>query len=252
MSVSANASDNVGVTSVQFLLDGAALGAPDTTTPYGVTWDTTTAPNGAHTVSARASDAAGNTGTATAVNVTVSNAIATGFRSPTADAAVTSSAGDNNGFQTTPRDAYADGGAVGGVGGVAVDPNSGTGTGTSCTGGGKDKHVYRDFGFNVPSGSTIRGIEVRLDALVDDSANSPKMCVQLSWNGGTSWTAAKSTANLTKTETTYLLGGPGDNWSRSWSSGNFSNANFRVRISNVASSTSRDFSLDYVAVQVTY
>jgi len=73
VSVSATATDNVGVTSVQFLLDGAALGAALTTAPYSVSWDTTTASNGAHTLSAQATDAAGNVGTATGVSVTVSN-----------------------------------------------------------------------------------------------------------------------------------------------------------------------------------
>ena len=36
VTVSANASDNVGVVGVQFLLDGANLGAEDTTAPYSV------------------------------------------------------------------------------------------------------------------------------------------------------------------------------------------------------------------------
>ena len=60
VAVSANASDNVGVVGVQFLLDGAALGAEDTTTPYSMNWDTTTAANGNHVLLARARDAAGN------------------------------------------------------------------------------------------------------------------------------------------------------------------------------------------------
>src|SRR5262249_19340567 len=60
VTVSANASDNVGVAGVQFLLDGAALGAEDTTSPYSVSWDTTAAANGTHTLAARARDAAGN------------------------------------------------------------------------------------------------------------------------------------------------------------------------------------------------
>jgi hypothetical protein len=73
VTVSATASDNVGVTSVQFLLDGNPLGSPDTAAPYNLTWDTTTATNGTHTLGAQASDAAGNTGTATTISVTVSN-----------------------------------------------------------------------------------------------------------------------------------------------------------------------------------
>ena len=74
VSVSANASDNVAVVGVQFLLDGVALGAEDTTSPYSISWNTATATNGTHSVSARARDAAGNQTTATAVSVTVSNA----------------------------------------------------------------------------------------------------------------------------------------------------------------------------------
>ena len=46
VTVTANASDNVGVTSVQFTLDGAALGAADTSAPYSTSWVTTTAAPG--------------------------------------------------------------------------------------------------------------------------------------------------------------------------------------------------------------
>jgi Big-like domain-containing protein len=45
-SVSASASDNVGVSGVQFKLDGANLASEDTSAPYSVTWDTTTVANG--------------------------------------------------------------------------------------------------------------------------------------------------------------------------------------------------------------
>ena len=74
VSVSANAADNVGVVGVQFLLDGVNLGAEDTTAPYSVSWNTTSASNGTHTLTARARDAAGNQTTSSAVSVTVSNA----------------------------------------------------------------------------------------------------------------------------------------------------------------------------------
>jgi hypothetical protein len=72
--VSADAADAVGVAGVQFLLDGAPLGAEDTTAPYSVSWTTTSAINGAHSLSARARDAAGNAATSNAVAVTVDNA----------------------------------------------------------------------------------------------------------------------------------------------------------------------------------
>ncbi len=73
VNVSASASDNVGVTGVQFLLDGANIGGEDTTSPYAVSWTTTGASNGGHTLTAVARDAAGNTRTASAVSVTVQN-----------------------------------------------------------------------------------------------------------------------------------------------------------------------------------
>ncbi|MBI4341690.1 MAG: hypothetical protein HY598_05355, partial [Candidatus Omnitrophica bacterium] len=76
--VSATASDNMGVVGVQFLLDGAPLGVEDPTSPYSLAWDTTTATNGSHSLTARARDAAGNTTTSSAVIVTVTNAAPTG------------------------------------------------------------------------------------------------------------------------------------------------------------------------------
>jgi hypothetical protein len=73
--VSANASDDVGVAGVQFLLDGGNLGAEDTAAPFAVSWNTTTAVNGSHSLSAVARDAAGNIANAAAVTVTVSNVV---------------------------------------------------------------------------------------------------------------------------------------------------------------------------------
>jgi PKD repeat protein len=42
VAVTANATDNIAVAGVQFQLDGVNLGAEDTASPYGVSWDTTT------------------------------------------------------------------------------------------------------------------------------------------------------------------------------------------------------------------
>jgi glucose/arabinose dehydrogenase/PKD repeat protein len=79
VTVGATATDDVGVVGVQFLLDGVNLGAEDTTSPYSASWDTTSAANGAHTLSARARDAAGNVGTAATVAVTVNNGAVPGL-----------------------------------------------------------------------------------------------------------------------------------------------------------------------------
>ena len=73
VNVNANASDNGSVAGVQFKVDGANIGAEDTTVPYSVSWDTFSAGNGAHTLSAVARDGAGNTAPSAGVSVTVSN-----------------------------------------------------------------------------------------------------------------------------------------------------------------------------------
>ena len=78
VTVSASASDNVGVASVQFLLDGANLGTADSTSPYSVSWNTTTATNGTHRLQGRATDISGNTATTTDRFITVDNQAPTG------------------------------------------------------------------------------------------------------------------------------------------------------------------------------
>ena len=70
--VTANASDNVGVTRVDFLVDGTVTGS-DTSSPYSVTVDTTKLTNGSHTLAARAFDAANNAATSASITVTVQN-----------------------------------------------------------------------------------------------------------------------------------------------------------------------------------
>ena len=73
VTVSANASDDVGVVGVQFKLNGNNLGAEDTTAPYSIPWDSTTATDGQHTITAVARDADGNTTISASINVTVNN-----------------------------------------------------------------------------------------------------------------------------------------------------------------------------------
>lgn len=72
VTVSANASDNVGVAGVQFKLDGANLGTEDTSAPYSIVWNTTQSA-GLHLLTAVARDAAGNRATSAAVTVLVTD-----------------------------------------------------------------------------------------------------------------------------------------------------------------------------------
>ena len=75
MTVIAEASDNVGVTSVALYTGNTRLGTMtnrgDGT--WSVSMSSTAYGNGTYSVHARASDAAGNIGTSTAINVRIAN-----------------------------------------------------------------------------------------------------------------------------------------------------------------------------------
>jgi len=186
------------------------------------------------------------------ITVTVSSGAAleevTGWHSPAADAS--DSGGDGDGFERNPGNAYADGGGYaesrdnGVPGGGPWDPPADP----------TERHRYYDFNFNIPSDATIQGIEVRLDWWLDNTSGSNRMDVELSWDGGTHWTSAKTDSQETTSQHTVVLGGSEDGWGKStpWTPAHFSNGNFRVRLSTTSSSENRDFYLDWVAVQVTY
>lgn len=76
INLSATATDNVGVTRVEFYVDNVLKGSTNVS-PYVVALNTSTLSNGAHTLSAKAYDAANNVGTSAGINFNVSNTIAT-------------------------------------------------------------------------------------------------------------------------------------------------------------------------------
>ena len=93
---------------------------------------------------------------------------------------------------------------------------------------------------------------MRLDWWLDSTANISSMDVELSWNGGTSWTTAQTDTVESTTEHTAILGGSADPWGRTWAVSELSNANFRVRLTSNSDDATRDFFVDWVPVQVTY
>ena len=169
----------------------------------------------------------------------------TGYHACAAQAADTG--GDGNGYQGTPANACADDGAV------ATDTNSGSGTSTSCTSSTKDRHRFSSFGLGVPLTATaVNGILVDYELGIDAISGTNLVCAQLSWDGGTTWTAMKSKPVTATGLTGYTLGGTSDTWGRTWLAAQLTDATFRVRLVNVSNNTARDYSLDVVEVRVTY
>ena len=77
VTITADATDNVGVAGVQFLVDSTASAAEDTTSPYAPPGTPRRSTNGAHTLTARARDTDGNTALSAPVTVNVANTPAT-------------------------------------------------------------------------------------------------------------------------------------------------------------------------------
>ncbi|HAZ07856.1 MAG TPA: hypothetical protein DCZ01_04870 [Elusimicrobia bacterium] len=87
--VNANASGAAAIVSVQFKLDGANLGAADTTSPYWTSWNTAATTDGTHVLTAVVADSLGQTATSPAVSVEVANYLPQlDITSPTNDSAV--------------------------------------------------------------------------------------------------------------------------------------------------------------------
>jgi hypothetical protein len=106
---------------------------------------------------------------------------------------------------------------------------------------------YHTLTFNVPAGDTITGIAVKLEASASQAGGT--FGVELSWDGGSTVTTnGKATPALTTSDAVYTLGGSSDTWGRSWSASEFSNANFRARVTgNPSNNTVR---LDALQVRV--
>ena len=74
VAITATASDNVGVSLVEFYANGKLLSA-DNAAPYTYNWDTTSVANGSYSLTSKAYDAVGNVGQSGVVIVNVNNLV---------------------------------------------------------------------------------------------------------------------------------------------------------------------------------
>jgi hypothetical protein len=187
-------------------------------------------------------------------SATISTTTSTGFVGCEGgdDAAETSNAGDDNGYESNPSRACADDGSN------ATDSSTGTGGNASCGTGAtpdtrKDQHRFWGFDLGLPGSVTsIDGIRVLADVGMSNNGGTSSVCVQLSWDGGTTWTSIQSQSMTTTSVTTYTFGSTSDTWGRAWTIGELSPANLRVRVIDATSQNNKQYRLDYLAVDVTY
>lgn len=146
----------------------------------------------------------------------------TGLKSP-------QTTGDDYNTWTNPADAYADDGY------------------NAIQGDNADRSQdYYTFDFLVPNIATgILGIEVQAKGATQ--SGNIDLYVGLSWDGGGTYTSEKSeifTGYPPYQNKTF--GGPTDNWGRAWTTGNFNNTNFRLRVRT----TQGGMLLDHIQVKV--
>jgi hypothetical protein len=156
--------------------------------------------------------------------------------------------GNGNGYETNTANLCADDSTF------ATDVGSGSaGHSAACANAANDRHRFQGFAFGLPGSVTsVSGIEIRIDEALNNNGGTSNLCVELSWDGGTSWTAAKS-VNLPGTaETSSFLGSVADTWGHTWTAAQLSAANFRVRVTDATSQANKDFRMDYLAARVVY
>jgi hypothetical protein len=175
-----------------------------------------------------------NTPTPTATNTPTATPTPcgdSGYLNPSAQAA--DSGGNGDGFEVSPTSAYAD------AGGFASNIR-----------GNGDRHRYYNYGVSVPGGCGIAGIVVRLDYWLKNTGGTNSVGVELSWDGGTSWTAMKSDGSAPTSEATVLYGSSTDTWGHAWSAADLTNGNFRVRVTMNLGNAAQEMYLDWIPIRV--
>ncbi len=136
-----------------------------------------------------------------------------------------------------------------------------------------EQSIWRDFGLQggtvpIPNDPTleIRGIEVRLtDASLTGSGfgTNCRVGVEMSWDGGTTWSTSRQSNPLTTgVDDKSLIGDAGTFtdlalWgAHPWAYGDFSNTNFRVRLTwvdgNANCSSTQSVQVDQIEVRVMF
>lgn len=181
-------------------------------------------------------------------SVSVGLPVTTPYADCANEAPETANAGDNNGYETSPTRGCASDGVA------AVDHSSGTNTLLNCADPGKDREQFWGYDFGLPGSlSAVRGISVQLAMGLNNNKGTSRVCVELSWDGGTSWTAPQTVDVANVPITTYTLGSATDTWGHAgWTAAQLSAASLRVRLTDMSTISSKDFDLDDVSVSVTY
>ena len=106
---------------------------------------------------------------------------------------------------------------------------------------------YGNFGYVLGGSTTIDGIEVAVEG---NRSSTRTLAVELSWDGGASWTSAQTVTFTSVDDATVLVGGTADTWGRTWAPAEFNNGSFLVRAT--AGSGGGNLNVDQLQIKVIY
>lgn len=115
-----------------------------------------------------------------------------------------------------------------------------------------------NYSFTFPvNGSTINGIACQVEGksggpFCAGKASEGTVTVDLSWDGGSTYTSGLNNTWSCPTESTQTYGNSSYTWGRTWSTDDLSNESFRVRVTLAADPLADQFFADHIQCQVWY
>jgi hypothetical protein len=117
-----------------------------------------------------------------------------------------------------------------------------------------DYHCARSFGFAIPTGATIDGISVLIEASLTGTT-AELVDVFLTKNAGAATVGNDAIAGsqaLTATDTNYSYGGPTDVWGTTWTAAEINSNNFGVMTQAAGAASGGTARIDFVSVTIDY
>jgi len=112
---------------------------------------------------------------------------------------------------------------------------------------------WYNYTFGLAGTETIVGIEMTMEDKDNNTGDSVKYNPEISPDGGTTYVQGTNWQRVSSTiEGTRTAGGAAQLWGRVWSASDFTNANFRSRITIADMRNATLYSLDHIQVKVYY
>jgi len=111
------------------------------------------------------------------------------------------------------------------------------------------EHTFKTFGFSIPAGATINGIEVTVRGYSDYTSNAARVTL-FGIGGGTGTQISKT---MPSSNGDIVFGGDTSLWGKTWTANDFLDANFGTHIvAFVGSSAGKTMWIDSASIKVYY